>query len=352
MEKTVMGNTVKKQHYIWRKYLTKWTETGDRFTGKLFVLRKEIKGNQKKIEFRELEKIGFEKYYYDITGFNNIDVSILSQLIANMQEKEMAKFGIKIETLNEANTQRDFIEKNVMCYSENIETEFHFFEKLLARDMSFYEDNNNQKILNKLRKGIMNSIFGDEQLSEESIIDMVKEFSTEKTIDLKYEFNRFFWMQYFRSPRVHRDTKRNIEELKKKYKELEGINSNFLINFLMVYYAERMALNITQNFESNILLYKNNTDIPFITGDTPIVCRTGNEMKNGMSIFHYPISPQIAVELVITSKFMFSETKNIVMELNKEFENIIKNCNRELASNCVNEIYSNTEKSLFDLQRV
>lgn len=28
-----------------------------------------------------------------------------------MQEKEIAKFGIKIETLNEANTQRDFIEK-------------------------------------------------------------------------------------------------------------------------------------------------------------------------------------------------------------------------------------------------
>ncbi len=77
MERTVMGNTVKKQHYIWRNYLTKWTETGDRFNGKLFVLRKEIKGNQKKIEFRELEKIGFEKYYYDITGFNNIDTSIL-----------------------------------------------------------------------------------------------------------------------------------------------------------------------------------------------------------------------------------------------------------------------------------
>lgn len=252
-----MGNTVKKQHYIWRNYLTKWTETGDRFNGKLFVLRKEIKGNQKKIEFRELEKIGFEKYYYDITGFNNIDVSILNQLIANMQEKEIAKFGIKIETLNEANTQRDFIEKNVMCYSENIETEFHFFEKLLAGDISFYEDSNNQKILDKLRKGIITSIFSDEQLSEESIIDMLKEFSTENTIDLKYEFNRFFWMQCLRSPRVHRDTKRNIEELKKEYSELEGINTNFLINFLMVYHAERMALNITQNFESNILLYRN-----------------------------------------------------------------------------------------------
>lgn len=67
-----------------------------------------------------------------------------------------------------------------------------FFEKLLAGDISFYEDSNNQKILDKLRKGIITSIFSDEQLSEESIIDMLKEFSAENTIDLKYEFNRFF----------------------------------------------------------------------------------------------------------------------------------------------------------------
>ena len=70
-----MGNTVKKQHYVWRKYLSEWTDSGDRFKGKLFVLRKAPKGNQKEIEFCELEKVGFEKFYYDITGFKEIDIS-------------------------------------------------------------------------------------------------------------------------------------------------------------------------------------------------------------------------------------------------------------------------------------
>lgn len=130
-----MENTVKKQHYIWRKYLTEWTDTRDRFNGKLFVLRKEIRGNQKKIEFQELKKIGFEKYYYDTTGFGNIDVSVLNQLLANLQEKEMLKFGIRTDMLTEAYSQRDFIEKNVMCCSESIETEFHFFDKLLEGDL-------------------------------------------------------------------------------------------------------------------------------------------------------------------------------------------------------------------------
>lgn len=346
-----MGSTVKKQHYIWRKYLSEWAEPDDMFKGKLFVLRKAPKGNQNKIEFRELEKIGFEKYYYDITGFKENDILILKQLIADMQRKEIVKFGIKMDDLNEAATRRDFIEKNVMCNSENIETEFHFFEKLLEGDLSFYEDSKNQSILDALMNSIQDSIFYGKEISEKQVIDLVKEFSIDETVDLKYEFNRFFCMQYFRSPRVHADTKKNIEELKQKYEAINNINLNFLTNMMMVYFAERMALNITQNFKSSILLYKNNTEIPFVTGDTPVICLTRNEM-NSKSIFHYPISPKIAVELIITPKFgdFATVSENVVMELNQELVGVVKNCNRQLADNCVNEIYSNIEKNLSDLE--
>lgn len=34
-----MSDTVKKQHYIWREYLTRWTDSGDRFNGKLNALK-------------------------------------------------------------------------------------------------------------------------------------------------------------------------------------------------------------------------------------------------------------------------------------------------------------------------
>lgn len=345
-----MGSTVKKQHYIWRKYLSEWTESDDIFKGKLFVLRKDPKGNQNKIEFRELEKIGFEKYYYDITGFKETDIFILNQLIANMQRKELAKFGIIMDDLKEAAIQRDFIEKNVMCNSENIETEFHFFEKLLKGDLSFYEDSKNQGVLDALMNSMLSSILYGEEISEKEVNDLIKKFSIEETVDLKYEFNRFFCMQYFRSPRVHANTKKNIEELKQNYEAINDMNLNFFSNMMMVYFSERMALNITQNFKSSILLYKNNTEIPFVTADTPIICLAGNKIDS-MSIFHYPISPKIAVELIITPKFSDFATvsKNMVMELNQEFVSVVKDCNGKLADNCVNEIYSNTEKSLSDL---
>lgn len=79
-----MSNTVKKQHYIWRKYLTKSSDNGDRLNGKLYVLRKVLRGNQKSIEFCELHKIGFEKFYYDVTGFQEKDIIILNQFLVHM----------------------------------------------------------------------------------------------------------------------------------------------------------------------------------------------------------------------------------------------------------------------------
>lgn len=346
-----MGNTVKKQHYVWRNYLSKWADSDDKYKGKLFVLRKKPKGNQDKIEFRELDKIGFEKYYYDITDFKSKDVQILNKLIAHMQRNELAKFGITEESLKEAYTQRDFIEKKVMCTFENIENEFHFYEKLLEGDLSFYQDSKNQNVLDTLMENILISMFyGEERLSEKQLVNLVKEFSIDKTTDLKYEFNRFFCMQYFRSPRVHMNTKKNIEELKQKYEEISDMDPIFFTNMVMLYFAERMALNITQNFKSSILLYKNNTGIPFVTGDTPIICLTGNKM-DGMSVFHYPISPERAVELIVVPKFgdFAVVNNNVVMELTQDLAGVVRNCNKKLADNCVNEVYSNTEKSLLEL---
>ena len=98
---------------------------------------------------------------------------------------------------------------------------------------------------------ILFSIYGEE-ISEREVNDLVKEFSIEGTVDLKYEFNRFFCMQYFRSPRVHANTKKNIEELKQDYEAINDMNLNFFTNMMMVYFAERMALNITRNFKSSI----------------------------------------------------------------------------------------------------
>lgn len=346
-----MGETVKKQHYIWRNYLSDWTDTGDRFKGKIYVMRKELKGNQKKIEFRELEKIGFENYYYDITNFKQTDIDILSQLIDYIQKNEVIKVGIAFEALNNASIQRDYIEKNIMCNYENIETENNFFEKIKNYDLSFYQDSNNQIILDKLKKNVLDSIMYNEETTVEEILKLVKDFSVDNAKDTKYDFNCFFWMQYLRTPRVHNDVKKNIEELKHSYKVIKDLDEKFLSNMLMIFMSNRLAMNITKNFSSSILLFKNNTDVPFITGDTPIINLSRDE-NSEINIFHYPLSPKIAIQLIIVPKnsSMATVNKNMIMELDKEFACLINSLNKRIAENCVNEIYSNSEISLSNIK--
>lgn len=345
-----MSDTVKKQHYIWREYLTRWTDSCDRFNGKLFVLRKLIRGKQERIEFCKLQNIGFEKYYYDVTGFQEKDKIILEQFLAHMQEKELVKIGIEPKIFSEAAEQRDFIEKRIMCPYENIDNKWNFLDKLSNGDFSFYRESKRQIVLDKLQKCMVDSIlFQENQLSNEEIINMVSEFFQEDSEedDLKYEFHRFFCMQYFRSPRIRNDTVANIEELKKEREELKDLDTNFYVNMVATYFAERMALNITQNFSTSILLFENKTDVPFVTGDTPIINLTGTEMDK-MTIFHYPISPRIAIQLIVTHKLseMAEVNHNIHIPLNQEFVSIVKNCNQKLADNCVNEIYSNDDNCL------
>ena len=206
-----MSDTVKKQHYIWREYLTRWTDSGDRFNGKLFVLRKLIRGKQERIEFCKLQNIGFEKYYYDVTGFQEKDKIILEQFLAHMQEKELVKIGIEPKIFSEAAEQRDFIEKRIMCPYENIDNKWNFLDKLSNGDFSFYRESKRQIVLDKLQKCMVDSIlFQENQLSNEEIINMVSEFFQEDSEedDLKYEFHRFFCMQYFRR---HRSTYGSIK---------------------------------------------------------------------------------------------------------------------------------------------
>ena len=345
-----MSNTVKKQHYIWRKYLRKWIDSSDRSKGKLYVLRKVLRGNQKRIEFCEPEKIGFEKFYYDVTGFREKDISILNQFLSHMQMKELVKLGIEPKVFSEAAVKRDFIEKQIMCSYEDIDNKWNFLEKLSNGDFSFYKDSKRQNILDELEKVMINSIlYQEDEFSENDILNMVSEFFQEDSDenDLKYEFNRFFCMQYFRSPRIHNNIATNIEELKKEWDELKDLDTNFYLNMVAVYFAERMALDITQNFRASILLFENKTDVPFITGDTPIINMAGTEMDNN-TIFHYPISPRIAIQLILVPKFsnMAEVNHNVHMPLEQEFVDIVKKCNQRLADNCVNEIYSNDNNCL------
>lgn len=282
-----------------------------------------------------------------MTGFKENDIKILVKLIDNIQNKELLKFGISKTTLNGVSMYRDFIEKNIICVAENIENEYKFFDMIRKRDLSFYTDNKNQIVLDKSTKIIIESILYQNKIEEKQIIDLIKDFSFNPDIDLKYEFNYFFCMQYFRTPRIRKNFEENIKKLKRNYPDFD-IHISFFANMLSIYFAQRMVLRLSNELHCYILLYINNTKTNFITGDTPIVCIHGKAMKE-KTVFHYPITPKISIELFVMQKNLdMKNEENQIVELNDDNINIIEDLNQILADNCVNEIYAKEESDFGD----
>lgn len=334
---------VKKQHYVWRGYLKRWNEKEDRY-GRIYVYRKNVKGNQKEIEYALLENVGFEKYFYDMTGFSAVDVSLVSQLIAHIQKKHLVSVGLNPKLLGNANAERDFIE-SLMGKYEDIDNKNQFLEKLISGDLSFYKDSPVQVLLSELRQEMFNAFIGDRKKSDtELMTDVLNVMEHIGDEDLKNEFHRFFFMQHQRSPVVHETQAKNFEEIKAQHSEIKDIKTDFYVNSLMVFFAEKIALNVSNNLHTWIERYENKTDIPYITADTPVVNLTGMEFLE-KNEFYYPISPKIAIKLCVALKgSKYGKVNNLCLDMTDKNE--VKKLNLVIAKNCYNEVFADNEEIL------
>ena len=76
-------------------------------------------------------------------------------------------------------------------------------------------------------------------------------------VDYKHEFLRFFCMQFFRNPVVHKKEKEAVDEMKKTVDGLTNLNTNFYVNSLLIFLTEQMSYNINTNMSSCIEIYVN-----------------------------------------------------------------------------------------------
>lgn len=268
------GQVVKNQHDVWRKLLTAWSDSGlEEKKRRIYVLHKHPRGTQPAIEYALLTRVASEKFFYDITGYKTIDQAVIKQLLDYMQRKDSVKLEIDFQAMNEAGSARDFLDNYVISPSENISNEYCFLEKLQSGDLSFYHDSTAQQVMKILKEHPQRGLLGESvDYSDEKIFEAfwrgMKSIKNET--DMKFEFNRFFWMQYFRSKKMHDNQEAVIEEFK-QVANLPELDNAFYVNMVLIFVAMKVALNVTQNIQSCLQLYQNYTDTPFITADTPIV---------------------------------------------------------------------------------
>ena len=340
--------TTKVQHFVWRGYLKQWTKEL-KSNGKIFVYRKQPSGKQPQLPDKPvlLTNVGFGKYYYDVTKFTQNDVALLERLIDNFQKNMPLKLEINPELLPEADKARDFIEKILGQY-EDIDNRHNFLGRIIKNDLSFYKDSIVQTVMNKLQDEICQRLM----LQENSYSDeeLLKDFGNAMEHigeeNLKHEFHRFFFMQYFRSPVRIEAQESGLEKLKNIYpEELSKFNTNFYVKYSMPFLAELMSLNLSNNFHTWIERLENKTEIPFITSDTPAINLTGIEMLD-KNEFYYPTSPGTAIKLCITHKhnpeYGQASNKNIVIESSEK----ILSLNRKIFNQCKNEVFADRRSVL------
>ncbi len=335
--------TTKKQHYIWRGYLKRWTNDNSK-TGRVHTFRKEPQGKQPEFENAKLENVGFGKFYYDMSGFSKYDVAIASQLISRIQKDKPFKLELNADLFEDANTRRDFIEGQ-LCGYEDIDNKYELIERIINGDLSFYRDSPLQIARDIAMIEMYNALYGRRIFSDaelQEIADEAKKQADE--VDLKHEFLRFFFMMHQRSPHVHDMQDYYFEEVKKAFPKIKDAKTYFYVNSLMIFSTEQIALNMCTNMHSWLERYENKTDLPFITSDCPVVNLTGSKI-NEKHEFYFPLSPTVAIKLCSSfkgSKNGTVENQHIVIS----DEEIVEQLNYRTASEACKEVYSNNESVL------
>ena len=340
----------KAQHYVWRGYLKRWNKENDH-SGSIFVYRKKPIGTQPQLPDKPalLANVGFEKYYYDTTGFTQEDISLFTQLIDHMEKGMPVKITPIQELFSEANSKRDFIE-SVMCDYEDIDNRYKFLDSIIKNELSFYQDSTMQIARDVMRDEVMFSIItGECQRSYEELIDISLNAMTHiGDINLKHEFHRFFFMQYLRSPVRIEAQKEGFEKIKANSPDrLENKSTNFYANFITIFLAEIMSLNVSHNWHTWIERIENKTDTPFVTSDTPLINLTGRDLKD-KSEFYYPLSPFVAMKLCIARKHgRFKENSNI--NIIADATDKIDFFNQQIVEHCKNEVFADRRNVLEEI---
>jgi Protein of unknown function (DUF4238) len=299
----------KKQHYVWRFYLRKWAINEQiycRSAGKIFQAN--------------LMNIASENYFYKLKELSTKDIAFIRKLFIDNTPEVLQKLNsnwvdiftvvFNVKTILESGGKLDGkaeaeFEETIINFEEDIQGKIEdgalpFLERLHKEDVSFYSE-------------------------QESNI----------------AFNYYLAVQYFRTNRI----KKSVLEESSKYPmfgldKIWNVASHILAtNLAYSLHVER------QHFKCFLL--KNTTDIPFITGDQPVINTYGNQDQpralshDELELF-YPIGPLLALLITRRKDRYASETTVIDREEVLRYNSLI-------AKASASQIYADEENVLLPI---
>jgi len=298
----------KKQHYVWRHYLKPWLVDGS-----IACMRNQ----QHVFSTKNLMSVGQQSYFYKANNVTADDLDFVRALfLSDVSDSTNAIFDRlfslfrnveQVEKL-ESNGSHSGIENLKKHYANNLEEEiqsgiesqgYPYLTQLLAGDTSFFE----------------------------------KE-------DSAAHFLNFICMQYLR-------TKKHHDRL---ITSVTGVNREQIIrcaNLIRIVFSTKLGSNLyCHRTEYKVVLVTNNSEVPFITCDQPVVnfMDTRDDQSSETEDFglYYPISPNLAVFLVEKNIFGSVTKMGLDQTSVEEYNQIMLDASHE-------QVYSTTEEQLRNL---
>ena len=258
-----MDQIKKKQHYVWKKYLSAWSKDSQIST--LLKLRN-------KIIHTALDRVGQERFFYALEEFTEEEENNLKDMIIRWSSDNVLEINMEFY-------------HTFTSYSK-------IKRALKNKDVGNFDMVNLDHSLSLLRSNTVENIHSRLENLGEKLIS-IRKFEDLRFLEDQDElFNGMLYVsfQYLR-------TKNMSETVKPVIPKFSYLSDKF-INIFPFIYAPALAYSLTFVKEVKFIFYDNQTEIDFITSDQPLINVKGHILRdNGVAQMdlYYPLSPKIAI---------------------------------------------------------
>lgn len=308
----------KRHHYVWANYLTRWSNG----TNKVHYTTK-----TGKIAYDSVRAIVADDYFYKISPLTKQQVEVIkgfskmSPENLHMQHMEYLSDFLKFQ-LAETEYKKSGI--------KNTEVELH---------------------LHVLKCNLLENLHAAHERAALPIISALADEKLDTLDDKKnmLEFSIFLGHQISRT-KTFRD--RALQNLHRSTPTEIAIADAMKNAWWFVSYMYGMSIGysfFTARRGTTQAILINETEIPFITSDNPVInihsCVSETEMTPPeYADFYYPISPRVAITICDSNRFQ--PGKNVISE------STVKELNSKIAGHAMINIIGNSEQVISDLKKL
>ncbi len=308
----MVDNIVKKQHYVWRRYLRSWSSSDD----KIFAYFK----SQNSIIHTNLMNVGQSRYFYKMDVLSNLEIEVCRQFIESSKNEFVSKFGYSLLYFYKAYSDMAALKTT---HNNIYELYPDYDERLRDIEINTFE-----------------SLHGKFELMGETLLNCKSYDSLKDNLrgDNAYNALLYIAIQYFRTSKKRKDVVKGLSDRPDAAELSNRIMPliSFFIAFLFINQAYGRQ-------DASFCMINNKSRIPFITSDQPVVNTYEDQLDykgfpKDME-FYYPISPTHA----LTVQFDQSLEQFRSYDANEEW---IMSHNRFMWQHCNDQIYASTRDIL------